>query len=223
MNIRGLQKTSLLDFPGNVCATIFTGGCNLRCGYCHNRDLVCCPEKLPQYEEDQVLAFLQHGARRLDGVCISGGEPTLQPDLKAFITRIKAMGLLVKLDTNGTNPEMLKDLLPLLDYVAVDLKAPLEKYGLVVGTGVDPARIEETINILQAAQTPHEFRTTLVPLLSHKDIKKIRKLIPKEPYVLQQFRPGPTLIDSSLNKLRPYPPEKIVEIAQAAKAAVRGL
>jgi pyruvate formate lyase activating enzyme len=226
MVIRGFQKVSIIDFPGNICATIFTGGCNLRCRYCYNRNLVLNPEKLPKYFEDDILFYLDNRKDKLDGVCISGGEPTLQPDLGDFIEKIKSLDLKVKLDTNGTNPDKLKELLPILDYVAMDIKAPLDKYSYINKcTDGHVQSIRESIEALKKSRIPHEFRTTLVPVLTLEDIIQIRKLIPYERYVIQQFRLGDTLIDPELNKLNPYPPEEVRKMADDlhVRASVRGI
>ena len=135
MVLCGLNKTTLLDYPGHVAATIFTGGCNFRCPFCHNGDLVLRPETMPTYTEEEIFSFLKKRKPVLSGVCITGGEPTLQKDLPDFISQIKDMGYLVKLDTNGSNPQMLSLLLnnSLLDYVAMDIKSGKSDYAHVAG------------------------------------------------------------------------------------------
>ena len=132
MLILGLNKTTLLDYPGFVAATLFTGGCNFRCPYCHNRDLVLKDQSLVPLSEEEIFAFLQKRRNVLTGVCITGGEPTLYPDLPEFISQIRELGYLVKLDTNGTNPQMLGDLIRagLIDYCAMDIKNAPDKYGV---------------------------------------------------------------------------------------------
>ena len=166
MLICGLQKTTLLDYPGHVACTIFTGGCNFRCPFCQNGELVIDPAAQPKLTEEEVFAFLRKRKGILEGVCITGGEPTLQPDLEAFIRKVKDLGYLVKLDTNGYRPEVLQKLLEngLLDYVAVDIKASKENYARVAGVpNLDISKMEETVEILKSQErVPYEFRTTVV-------------------------------------------------------------
>ena len=188
MHISGLQKTTLLDFPGKVACTVFLAGCNLRCPFCHNASLVTSiPEKA--MGEEEFFAFLQKRRGILDGVCITGGEPTLRPDLPAFIGKIKTMGYAVKLDTNGTNPEMLKALLPSLDYVAMDIKASPARYSAVCG-GMDVLeKVEESVRILMTGSTAYEFRTTCVhPFHDPEDMASIGQwLRGASQYYLQNF------------------------------------
>lgn len=161
----GVNKTTLLDYPGHVAATLFTGGCNMRCPFCQNSGLVLHPQALPEIPEAEVLAFLQKRRGILEGICITGGEPTLQPGLEDFICRVREMGYLVKLDTNGYRPRVLKHLLEenLLDYVAMDIKASKENYGVACGVPeVELSRIEESVELLKASSIPYEFRTTVV-------------------------------------------------------------
>lgn len=169
MLILGLTKTTLLDYPGHVAAALFTGGCNFRCPYCHNRDIILNNTALPPLETEEIFTFLNKRRNVLTGVCITGGEPTLQPDLPELIRRIKEMGYLVKLDTNGTNPQMLQHLIHagLIDYCAMDIKNAPEKYQRTVSyehnnTQFDIHAVCESVNILMQRQIPYEFRTTLV-------------------------------------------------------------
>lgn len=224
MDIRGFQKVSLIDFPGVICATVFTGGCDFRCGYCHNRELVLNPGNLPKYDESEILQYLAKSTGKIDGVCITGGEPTLQKDLTSFVRQIKTLGLKVKLDTNGTNPEKLKELiaLNLLDYVAMDIKAPLHRYHLIAGVKCETSRIQKSIEILVSSGIEHEFRTTLVPLLTESDIFQIREMIPGDRYVLQQFRVTSTLADPALQNMVPWPLERVQRTAAVVNAIVRG-
>ncbi len=196
MEIKGLQKTSLIDYPGNVCATIFTPGCNLRCPFCYNRDLVLCPESLLSFSREGILHWLQERQALLDGVCISGGEPTLQPGLVQFLEEIKGLGLKVKLDTNGTRPGVVEELLGkrLLDYVALDVKAPPEKYAYASGGRADLVKVLETVSLLRHSQVAHEFRTTVIPGLQQDDLERIACLLEgARCYVLQVFQPGNVL------------------------------
>ena len=167
MRIEGLQKTTLLDFPGKVACTIFTEGCNFRCPFCHNSSLVICDKKGedPTYSEEEILKFLKKRQGILDGVCITGGEPMMQSDLEEFIEKIKKLGYLVKLDTNGSEPMRLKKLIDdgLIDYVAMDVKNCKEEYARTIGVKNYPIdRIEESISILLEDRIPYEFRTTVV-------------------------------------------------------------
>lgn len=176
MKICGLQKTTLLDFPGHVAATIFTGGCNFRCPFCHNSGLLPGSAEA-EYEEAEVLAFLKKRKGILEGVCITGGEPTLQPDLETFIRQIRDMGLMVKLDTNGYRPESLERFckLGLLDYVSMDIKSGQSHYGVVAGlNGMAIEQIDRSIHFLVNGDVPFEFRTTVVKgLHTEEDFREI--------------------------------------------------
>lgn len=191
MKICGLQKTTLLDFPGRVAATIFTGGCNFRCPFCHNSELL--GSEAEEYEsQEDILAFLNKRKSILKGVCITGGEPTLQPDLEDFIRSVRNLGLAVKLDTNGYRPHILKDLCEkgLLDFVAMDIKAGRDHYGEVTGAdGLSMERIDESIGFLLSGSVPYEFRTTVVRgLHTSEDFRQIGPWINGCPdYFLQCF------------------------------------
>ncbi|MEM2087308.1 MAG: anaerobic ribonucleoside-triphosphate reductase activating protein [Thermoproteota archaeon] len=193
--IKGIQKLSLIDYPGRVACTLFTFGCNFRCPYCHNPELVI-DDGTPLIPESDVLRFLEDRRGFLDGVCITGGEPTLHDDLPNFIKRVKGLGYSVKLDTNGTSPEVLRRLIgeKLVDYIAMDVKAPLEKYESVVRVKVDTSRIAESVEIVKSFPE-HEFRTTVVPeLLTREDILAIaRWLKGSRRFFIQQFKQTKTL------------------------------
>ncbi len=172
MKIHGLNKTTLLDYPGHVSCTVFCGNCNFRCPFCHNADLVLAPSSQPCIPEEEFFAFLNKRKNILEGVCITGGEPTLQSDLTDFIRRIKSQGFLVKLDTNGYRPEVLKSLIAenLLDYVAMDIKSSKEGYALACGLRQpDIAAIETSVALLMQGNIPYEFRTTVVKELHTKE------------------------------------------------------
>lgn len=191
MNIYGLQKTTLLDYPEHVAATIFTGGCNMRCPFCHNMNLVNMTNT-PLLSEENVISFLKKRSNILDGVCITGGEPTLQSDLMDFIRKVKAFGYNVKLDTNGTNPSVLKALLneQLLDYIAMDIKSSASNYNIVCGiNNFDISNILESIDIIKKSSIPYEFRTTVIKEYHNSDIiEEIGKLLlGAEKYYLQCF------------------------------------
>lgn len=203
MKIGGLQKLTLLDFPGRCACTVFTVGCNMRCPFCHNAPLVT-GESPALIDESEVLSLLQKRKGVLDGVCFTGGEPLLQPDLPELIRRIRGMGFAVKLDTNGTLPDRLLSLLEegLLDYVAMDIKNAPDRYAETVGVpGFDVKNIEQSIRILQNGKTPFEFRTTVVRELHEpKDFQKIADWIAgDEPYFLQQFVDSGDLIKSGFS------------------------
>lgn len=190
MRIGGLMKTTLLDYPGKVACTIFTVGCNMKCPFCHNSELIEGNSSL--IDEDEVLSFLKKRVGVLDGVCISGGEPTLQKDLKEFIQKLKEMGYLVKLDTNGTNPELLKELVNdhLIDYVAMDIKNSPKKYSETAGnSSILLSKIKESIEFLLEGKIEYEFRTTVVEELHEvSDFKEIGAWIyGAKAYYLQQF------------------------------------
>ena len=172
MQIYGLNKTTLLDFPEHVAATVFTGGCNFCCPFCHNRDLVLGTKGLSALVEEEVLAFLKKRKGILTGLCITGGEPTLQADLAVFIRKVREMGYLVKLDTNGYRPKVLRALLEegILDYVAMDIKNAKERYAVAAGKEeLDVGRIAESVEILKKSRIPYEFRTTVVRELHRKE------------------------------------------------------
>jgi len=172
MQIHGLQKLTLLDYPGHMSATVFTGGCNLRCPYCHNSELVLHPEAMPMIPEDEVFRFLRQRAKLLEAVCITGGEPTLQKDLGEFIAKVRSLGYRIKLDTNGCFPSILETLLASgnIDYVAVDIKHCKERYGEAVGIpGFRTDGLESSVRMLMSGSIPYEFRTTVMSELHDTD------------------------------------------------------
>ena len=197
MKIGGWQKVSLIDYPEKVCTILFTQGCNFKCPYCHNPELVNPKLFQKSLPEGELFSFLEKRKGKLDAVSITGGEPTLQPDLVEFITRIKDLGYLVKIDTNGSRPEMLGELFDqdLLDYVAMDLKAPLEEYGKIVKSKVNRDEIQQSVKMIMASGVAYEFRTTVANgLLEEGDLKKIAGLIKgARLYILQRFVPTKTL------------------------------
>jgi len=197
MRLAHYEPLSLSDFPGRLAATVFTVGCNFACPYCHNPELVTAREDTPQLTEEAFFAFLERRRGKLNGVCITGGEPTLHADLPGFVDRIRALGYAVKLDTNGSNPEMLGRLLETssLDYVAMDVKAPASRYSDVTGNPYALALAETSIRLLADRDTVHEYRTTILPLLfSEVDIDQIARMLPPgSRYVIQNFVPTKTL------------------------------
>jgi len=199
MQICGLQKLSLLDFPGKLAATVFTGGCNLRCPFCHNASLVTHVAQAERIPVSDVLEFLKNRTGKLDGVCISGGEPLLQDGLDDFIREVRTLGFLIKLDTNGCFPEKLAALLAagLLDYVAMDVKNSPEKYAATVGIpDFDVTPVIKSAALLKASGIPYEFRTTLVRGLHvPADMPGIGTIIVGAPaYYLQNFEDSGDLV-----------------------------
>jgi pyruvate formate lyase activating enzyme len=207
MFIKGLQKTSLIDYPPYVVSTIFLGGCNFRCPYCHNPDLINSLEEYPDISTEDLLDFLKVRKKWIDGVCITGGEPTIHEKLPELISKIKDIGFLVKLDTNGTNPKMLKELFKkkLLDYVAMDIKAPLEKYDNACGVKPEKKDIVESVKLIRNSGVDYEFRTTIVPkFFDEKDARLIGEWLKgSRRYYLQQFRPD-SVLDKTFEKVKPY-------------------
>lgn len=193
MKIHGLNKTTLLDYPGRVAATIFTGNCNFRCPFCHNSELVLDPESQPEISTDEIMGFLKKRQGILDGVCITGGEPTLQPDLLDFIREVKALGYPVKLDTNGYRPEVLREALEegLLDFVAMDIKSGPSGYALASGcSNIDLEKIRESVKLIKGSGIDYEFRTTVVKgIHTDKDLIEIGEWLGDvKAYFLQNYR-----------------------------------
>lgn len=215
MKIGGLQKLSLVDYPRHTAVAMFTIGCNMRCGYCHNPELVLPERYADAIPEEDILRFLESRIGRVEGVVISGGEPTMHADLPAFIRRVKALGFLVKLDTNGTNPEMVQGLLvdKLVDFIAMDIKASMARYQEVVARPIDTDAIEQTIALIKKSGVDHEFRTTLVKSqVSPADLIEIGRLVQGSPrYALQKFRPGRTLNPQFAHEIT-YNDEEMLEL-----------
>ena len=189
MRIAGLSKLTTIDFPGKLACILFTAGCNYDCGFCHTRSLLYTDALL---DENEVWAFLRKRAGQLEGIVISGGEPTLQWDLEDAARRMKSLGYAVKLDTNGSAPGVLETLLSakLLDYVAMDYKAPLRRYLEICGK--EAAGVEESLSLLFASGVPFELRTTVIPELKEEDLVEMAGAVPVLPrYFLQQFRAVP--------------------------------
>jgi pyruvate formate lyase activating enzyme len=224
MDIRGFLETSFVDWDGRVAAVVFTPGCTLRCGFCYNHPLILHPEKYDPIPEEVVLDYLRTHRDFLDGLCITGGEPTLQSALLAFCRKVKALGMEIKLDTNGTNPEMLRTLLEegLLATVAMDIKAPLRKeaYERVCGPVSEElfGRIRESVDLLLQSPVETEFRTTIVPSLHSKgEVEEIaHALRGAEKYVLQKFRPDHSW-DPDLRNLPPQEDEEMEALKRIAK------
>lgn len=207
-SIKGLQKTSLVDFPPYVSCTVFISGCNFRCGFCHNSSLVNDSKELKEITEDEIFKFLEKRKHVLDGVCITGGEPTLYKNLGNFIKKIKDKGYKVKLDTNGTNPKLLKELIDkkLLDYIAMDIKSSKEKYSKAAGVNVNLEEIERSIEIIKNSGVDYEFRTTVIPeFFTEKDALSIGKWMKgSKKYALQQFVITEATLDPKFMNTKPY-------------------
>lgn len=223
MDIRGFLKSSLIDWQGNISAVVFVGGCNLRCPFCHNSDLVLTPTALPRIADSEIFEYLTAYRQWIDGVVISGGEPTLQPDLEQWITMCKEKKIQVKLDTNGTQPDVLQKLCKkkLIDYVAMDIKTAVTatRYAAATGVPVDMQKVKRSIAFLLKGTTPYEFRTTIVPsLVTQKDCASIARTIHgASQWVWQQFRPVNTL-DPALVHCTPYPDEQLQSWAKHINA-----
>jgi pyruvate formate lyase activating enzyme len=225
MKIIGFIKTSLLDWDGHVVASLYLPGCNFRCPFCHNKDVVLDPDSFDAVPFTEVEEYVRSNAEFLDGIVVTGGEPTIHRDLPELLKRIKELGMQVKLDTNGTDPDMLRDVIEagLVDFVAMDLKAPLnERYDDLAGVSVDLGKIKRSIEVLETSGVEHEFRTTVVPiLLTAQDIEAMAAYIGgTKRFALQQFRPERTL-DPNLSAIKPYSKAAILGMAENAKQYVR--
>ncbi len=214
MQIAGLVKNSFVDYPGHIAAAVFVPGCNMDCWYCHNRALW---ERGELIDEEEVAAFLMKRRGFLDGVVVSGGEPSLQSDLPLFVRRLKDMGYLVKLDTNGLKPEVVEKLLPQLDYIALDLKAPPGELRKVVSFDISDEPIWRTAEMVMQSGVDYEFRTTVMPLLTVDDVEAIAKRVAgAKRLALQQYRRVEGRICPD-----PHKPETIRKAAEAASKHVK--
>jgi len=202
MQIGGFQKLSLIDYPGKMAAVIFTQGCNFRCPFCHNRDLV-----LPEFykepiAEEEVYTYLRKRQDKLQGLVITGGEPTLQVDLVSFLRRVKDLGYSIKVDSNGSRPEVLEKIIlaGLVDYIAMDVKSSLASYGRATGVAVDITDIQRSIELLLSSNIDHHFRTTAVkPIHGTSEFQEISSLIQDaDKYIIQEFVAQGTVLDNSL-------------------------
>lgn len=217
--IKGLLETSFIDWPGKIASVIFLPYCNFRCPYCYNHDLVLNPDQLPTVPLPQVLQYVRKYKGWIDGVCITGGEPSLFSELTGLIECLRNEGMLIKLDTNGSHPEVLEQLIwdRLIDYVAMDVKAPLdhESYARSCGVSVDLTKIRESIRLLQENELSYAFRITVVPtLLTRKDLLALaRELKGSKKLTLQNFNPVDPL-DPLLKKVKPYTEQEIKEMQE---------
>lgn len=231
MVIHGFQKTTLLDYPKHLAAVIFLGGCNFICPFCHNASLVLDHANQPVIPEDEVFEVLMKRKHLLEGICITGGEPTLYPDLPALIEKIKSLGLDVKLDTNGTNPSMLQDLIDrkLIDYAAMDIKNSPCKYAATIGLADQPERAEKllsetrkSVSILMDSKIDYEFRTTAVKEFhTAEDFREIGKwLAGAASYYIQSFKDSGNIISPGLHAYDQQELEKFADIIRPSIASV---
>ncbi|HOS87860.1 MAG TPA: anaerobic ribonucleoside-triphosphate reductase activating protein [Candidatus Pacearchaeota archaeon] len=218
--IGGLQKVTLVDYPGKVACTLFLTGCNFRCPFCYSKELVL-PEEIkkhPKLDLDYIFSFLKERQGLIDGVVLCGGESTIYSELPELCQKIKAMGFSVKLDTNGSHPEMLKKLIDnkLIDYIAMDIKAPLEqeKYNQANGVNVSIKKIKESIDLIKKSGIDYEFRSTIVQGLHSEDdiIKMAQDIAPAEKYFLQQFRNEKGTLNPAFAKSQPFSNEVLEKI-----------
>lgn len=223
MKLGGLQETSLLDYPGKICAIVWTVGCNFRCPFCYNQNMVY--GKTDLVPVDHVLSFLDDRVGKLDALSITGGEPLLHEDIEAFIKQVKDRGFLVKVDTNGTFPDRLAQLLDekLVDYVSMDVKAPFDKYAQLAGVEVDVEKIKQSIKLIMDKAPDYEFKTTMIPgLLEKDDVVHIVSLIKgAKQYYLQQFKMDvPVINQKLLSSMKPFKKDDFMEMKQQASSLV---
>lgn len=227
MLIGGIQKLTLLDYPGRVAAAIFTFGCNFRCRFCHNPELVLEQKNkiLPIIPEQEIFNFLQSRQNLIEGVVITGGEPTIQADLPEFVQKVKALKFLIKIDTNGTNPGMISRLIKEgnVNYWAMDIKAPLEKYEIITGRKTNLEHLEKSIALIKQSGVPYEFRSTLTKELHAKeDVFLMAKLIKgADQYFLQKFVPREKLVDPALAKATPFSNDELLFLASECRRWVK--
>ncbi|MGM5483081.1 MAG: anaerobic ribonucleoside-triphosphate reductase activating protein [Nanobdellota archaeon] len=219
--IKGLQKTSLIDFSPYTTSVVFLGGCNFRCKYCHNFDLVLNYKDLPTLKEKDLINFFISKKGWIDAVTITGGEPTLYPELIDFLRELKKLGLKIKLDTNGTNPDLLWDMLDegLLDYVAMDFKAPFNKYENITVFPVDTDKLKRSISLIRNSNVDYEFRITVVPgLVDKEDIQNIcHYLKDSKRFAIQAFRGRYGLLDKSFEDVNGFSGPELKEMKELAE------
>jgi len=229
ITIKQMIETSLIDWEGKIVSTLYLPSCNFRCPYCYNCDLILHPENFPDISQREIDNYLLERKDFIDGICMSGGEPTLYPDLILYFKKFKDDGFLIKLDTNGTNPELLEELLNLglVDYIAMDIKSSLDFENYSKSAGINDRimmeKVKDSIELIMNSKIDYEFRTTVVPLLhSEETIMDIARYIPgAKKYVLQNFSPLEKTLDPSFQKIKPYSDEKIQELSEKAKKYVQ--
>jgi pyruvate formate lyase activating enzyme len=227
MILSGIQKFTLIDFPGKIACVLFTGGCNYRCGFCHNPEFVL-PEELAKLSksfipEEVALNFLEKRKGMLEGVVISGGEPTIMPDLENFIARVRDLGFAVKLDSNGNRPEVFRSLIEkkLVDYIAMDFKTSLPRYQALVGKWADEKKLQESIDLLKKGDVDYEFRSTLIREIHTPEIlgEMAKTMVGAKRLYLQAFRNGTTL-DPTFKNFHSFTPDEMREIAKLFSGSV---
>jgi pyruvate formate lyase activating enzyme len=223
MNIAGLQKFTMVDFPGLIAATVFTRGCTFACPFCHNPELVVPGKFIPLMNNNEVMTFFEKRKKQLKGVCITGGEPTLQKDLPEFIQKLKDMGYKIKLDTNGSNPEMLERLMKSrnVDYIAMDIKSQLSKYEKATNTKVSSLNIKKSIDLIINSDIDYEFRTTVCyPIHAVKDFEEIGKLIKgAKRYYIQNFVQSKHIDEHQ--KFKPFSDQELTTAKKTMKKYVK--
>jgi pyruvate formate lyase activating enzyme len=225
MLLGGYQKLTLIDYPGKIAATVFTVGCSFRCPFCHNPELVVSSQLSAQSNmEKEFFEFLKKRKGKLEGVCVTGGEPTIQEDLEHFIKKIKTLGYFVKLDTNGSRPDVLKKILDknIIDFVAMDIKDAPKKYKKTSGGLADLERIKLSVKMIMNGRIPYEFRTTVVPgIHTEKDFEEIAKWIKgAKAYYLQEYREG-KILDPKLKKITKGRSVNLEKIGEKIKSNFR--
>lgn len=223
LKLGGLQETSLLDYPGRICAIVWTVGCNFRCPFCYNLNMVYGDTEIVPV--DHILSFLDDRVGKLDALSITGGEPLLHEDIGTFMKEVKDRGFLVKVDTNGTFPDRLEELLDsgLVDYVSMDVKAPFDKYDTLAGVHVDIEKIKRSIKLIMEKAPDYEFKTTMIPgLLKKEDVKRVGSLIRgAKRYYLQQFKTDvPVINQELLSTTTPFTPHEFNEMKDLASPLV---
>jgi len=212
LSIKGFVKTTLVDYPGKVACTVFLPKCNFGCGFCHNKDLVLNPDKIKAVSEQEVLDYLKEKKQWIDGIVVTGGEPLLHKELSGFLAKVKELGYLVKLDTNGTDPSFLKELLDkkLVDFVAMDVKNCIERYDETARAPVDMEKIKESISLIKDCKD-HEYRTTVVPgLHTEEDIKKIGEWLKgSKKFSIQNFRADDNVIEEKYKAMKSFSKEEL--------------
>jgi pyruvate formate lyase activating enzyme len=226
MKIGGLQKLTLVDYPNKIAATVFLTGCNFKCGFCHNPSLVNPGKNENQISELEFFNFLKSKQGLVDGICITGGEPTINSDLPKFIQKIKKLNFAIKLDTNGNNPKILQKLIDkkLLSFVAMDIKTSLDKYEKATNTKINLENIKESVEIIKNSKIDYEFRTTVVPgIVDREDIEKIGKWLKgTKKYVLQQFR-NQKVLNKEFEKVVPYWDDTLKEFKKILEKYIKNV
>ncbi len=218
MKIGGFQKTTLVDYPGKVASIVFLSNCNMRCGYCYNADLAC--GRTASVSEAAVLQQLEDRRKYVDAVVITGGEPTIWPELPVFLKRLKQSGFSIKLDSNGLQPDRLSGILKdgLADYVAMDVKAPYKKYAEITGVLLDPDVIRQSIELIKYSGIDYEFRTTVAPGLTSEDLETIaQQITPARQWFLQPFQPNANVMDPKVLKQKWLTTDEIQTVCDKVK------